>query len=547
MVSSHDDMHTSSLSRVIAGGLTRWVGGITSWLLVAIVAVIAVSALFVTYVFAVGLSIAFSNNTAVQPLFLSSLAALVYVVFLWAALTWARRCSLSTVIAVSLAFALFLSTCYTIVFSTNLNTYPDIVMLDGLASALIEGRMSTFVTASDVTELISGNMSTYWVRVPYQAGGVLLFASIYKLFGVSNLIALQALNVIANMLSIASLIGISVESTYNETERSRNSVVGMTAVISCTFLPFLFSAAFAYTNSIGLCFTLIAFWISSRAWAHPEAIGAYYFSFFCGTAAFCIGIMMKTTLMLLSFAFCLAWMLDSLKTRRVWLLVCIPLALFVSLRASKVPVAILQWMTGCDFGEGQPFLMNIAMGLSWSDQNGLPGWWGSTSFDCYNQTRGDLAAQSAWCRDVIAQRVRSWFDDPRGAVRFFAIKLTTEWLEPSYMTLWFSERAAQPRLPLMEIAVHGSLPNQRLVILLDGMQTGLYALSSLGLMEVAHKAWQRSCESSWLLLAGSVFSGCICYLLWEAQSIYTLPFVFLVLPFCAMGAARVFPAHDTEL
>ena len=512
----------------------------TAWSLAAIMVVIAIAASLVTYVFAVGFTVASGEKAVVRSLVLSAIAALIYLVFLRIALSWARRHKLSTVVAASMTFALAVSITYTTVFSTNSNTYPDIKMLDSLASALVEGRLDVFVNASDVTEVISGNVSTYLVRVPYQAGGVLAFAAVYELFGTSNLIALQALNVLTNMISIASLVGISAEATRNEEKEQRDCIVGMTAVVSCTFLPFLFSAAFAYTNSIGLCFTLVAFWLSSRAWAHPEKGSAYSLSFLCSMLAFSIGIMLKTTLMLLSFAFCLAWALDCLKTRRIWLLACIPLALLASLKASRIPVIILQWMTGRDFGEGQPLLMNIAMGLSWSNQNGLPGWWGSTSFDCYNQTGGDMAAQNAWCKDVIAQRVRSWFEDPHDTARFFAIKLTTEWLEPSYMTFWFSECAAQPRSPLMEIAIHGSVPNRCLVVLLDGMQTGMYALSSLGLVELARKAWRRASDTSLLLLAGSIFSGCACYVLWEAQSIYTLPFTFLMLPFCAVGAYRAF-------
>ena len=198
---------------------------------------------------------------------------------------------------------------------------------------------------------------------------------------------------------------------------------------------------------------------------------------------------------------------------------------------------------GVRLGEGQPLLTNVAMGLEWSDVSDLPGWYGNTAFDCFNECEGDMGRQGAWVSDMISHELAGFAADPAYAVRFFAHKLATEWLNPSYMALLFSRRC----LPGMRDAglISGSVDSggkgYKLVLaVLDGMQTVLYGLCAAGFALVVRAGrGGRQMGTARLMLCGMALCGFLCYVFWEVQSMYVLPFVVAMLPVAGSALVRV--------
>ena len=444
------------------------------------------------------------------------------------------------VVVAAMGFALVAQIAWTAIFMTGTSHFHDTVQLDAIARALIEGDESMFMSASEWVGPISGEGPGYLIRVPYQAGAVLLFAAVYAVSGTGNLAAIQCLNIAANMISLAAVIGTVREAARasGQDESVVDRVMKATAIAACSFLPFLMSATFVYSNAAGLALATLSIWLSAWAWSHDLSPARELACLAGAGTLLSAAVMAKTTLVLLAFALVPAWCLHLLRRKRPVTILAVLLVLAAVTQAKNLPIAVLESMTATDLGEGQPLAANIVMGVSWSDSTGLPGWYNDAAMDCWNETDGSMAAQSKWCREKLAERAAEWGRDPAGAAAFLGEKLATEWLDPTYQAMWFSqtnmdEQHWREAAAIGTVGRRASLP---LLVVTDGYQTALYLLAAAGLARTCLRAARRRATVAELLVAGIAFVGVATYALWEAQSMYILPFALLLLPAAASGA-----------
>lgn len=535
------------MCEVVARLLQRFVGVPVAAIMCLVMALLAVASVFVTVypLYQDSLMRVSEFGELGVPWQLVAPAAIAVAwcaVLAWLAARVLPRFSVRAVTVASLAVALVVQAAWTTAFMTNYNNFADVVQLDTLATSLLRRDPEGFVGIDDWVFPYAGEASGYLLRTPYQAGGVLLFAAMYRLFGTGNMCSIQVLNVVMNEVAVLATIGIAREVAAGDD--CGESVVKTTAVLVCSFVPFLMSATFVYPNACGFALALCACWASARAWREAELgrlraclalVGSFLLMW--------VATMAKATVVLMAIVLAVAWCLHALRSRRLWEGAVAALGLVLCLNASWLPVAVVEARTGVRLGEGQPLLTNVVMGLEWSDVSDLPGWYGNTAFDCFNECEGDMGRQSVWVRDRISGRAAELAADPAYAAGFFGRKLATEWLDPSYMALLFSRRC----LPSMGDAglISGSVDSggkgYKLVFaVLDGMQTVLYGLCAAGFALVVRAGrGGRRVGTTRLMLCGMALCGFACYVFWEAQSMYVLPFVVAMLPVAGTAMARV--------
>lgn len=453
------------------------------------------------------------------------------------------RLPVRRVVVASMALALVAQVAWTAIFMTGVSHFHDTVQLDALATALLRGDGSMFVSVSEWSGPVTGEGPSYLIRVPYQAGAVLLFAGVYALFGTGNLAAIQCVNVAANMVTVAAVVGISREAA-RATGRDADGVDRATkaaAVGACAFLPLLMSATFVYSNSVGLALASLSMWLSAWAWGRGLPAGRDVACLAGAGILLALAAMAKTTLVLLALAIVPAWCLHLLRGRRPAGLVVAAAVLVAVMQAKAVPIAALESMTGTDLGDGQPLAANVVIGLSWSDSTGLPGWYNDAAMDCWNETDGSMGEQSAWCRERLSERLSEWAGDPVGGAAFLGEKLATEWLDPTYQAMWFSQTNMDEGhwTEAAAVGAVGRRASVPLLVLMDGAQAVLYALAAAGLAMTCARAARRQTTVAELLLAGTALVGIATYALWEAQSMYAMPFALLLVPVAAAGAERL--------
>ena len=320
---------------------------------------------------------------------------------------------------------------------------------------------------------------------------------------------------------------------------------GAFTVIVATSVPLLMFATFVYPNAVGFFFTVCGTWMIAegfrlqKVWASSLAIVGGFL--ICG-----IGIVFKSTYQILVLAALVAVIFAVWHNRRVWQLVVSFLSAVAAFFVSKLPVYVVQTWTGQKFGKGMPMSSWIAIGLGQPD-NMPAGWWSRFAIDAFERTGNDYALQSQISNDFVRNRLAFFAGNPSDGLNFFTNKLASEWAEPSFMTSLYSE--------LGESANHFSglgsflLLGKGADVLLrfeNVAQTVVYFLAIIGVIGLVHSLMKErslGADSSQVftrvLLCASFIGGFLCYLFWEAKSIYTLPFFLLLFPVAAYGIQNI--------
>lgn len=308
-----------------------------------------------------------------------------------------------------------------------------------------------------------------------------------------------------------------------------------------TSIPFLMFPAFAYTNVAGLFFIILATLAAVKITQQQHYAAAIGWTTTC-FAVSALAIMVKGTVIVFLIAFTLVLSICALRSRLFWLIPLNFILLFAANKASGLSIPIVEHMVGQHFGSGLPQLSWIAIGLTRASmETDMPGWWNASAIETYIAMNGDAALQSDAAKQTIAASLSHFINAPVEALRFFVQKIASEWSEPSYQTLYYSaltERRANGTIASR--ALYGST-NNVLLSFENVHQSIVYLFSALVLGHIFRQIRHHDIDSSntvfnTTLLFAMIFLGGIgCFLIWEAKSIYVLPFAIMLIPLAACG------------
>ncbi len=219
-----------------------------------------------------------------------------------------------------------------------------------------------------------------------------------------------------------------------------------------------------------------------------------------------------------------------------------------------------------------------------------PGGWSNHANSVWEFSGQDSEVQNELALSYIAEDLVAFASDPAYAARFFSIKLATEWADPTYQALYYLSMCGMPsgaRPNPADISQPFGAVSAVVTFVLDGYQTVEFA-AVFGFLVWSARKWGRAaavrdaegaepatsdveknapslqgdcpsvstpqderaaglaqtgleCAGAYapneavLLLAATFFTGFGCYLLWEAKSVYLLPYAIVALPLAAAG------------
>ena len=430
--------------------------------------------------------------------------------------------------------------------------------------------------AGGVTSLFRGPYRTlfydarlYFSCYPFQATFFWLLYGLRLAFGDLAFMAFQVLSALSTSLGVWALMSLVGSLTSSAGARR----VAWVLVALC--LPMYWLSTFLYGNAMG-CGLALAF-LAMQARAMGE----------CGRAAagWCAGslvplalaLCVKATFVLFAIGAVLAWLVVALCRGRAWGLVGCVAVVACAHALSGLPFSVLRAASGgYEFGEPLTTLNHIELGLRMgagefyvSVDGGVyeyaPGGWSNHANAVWQASGENADVQNEVATHELAADVLGFASHPLSAARFFAVKLATEWADPTYQSLYYLSmcgNAAGARVNPADESTSLGIACARLTNLLDGYQTVTFA-AALGLLVLACRRWGdgqdgpaplevRASRATALLLAAVFFTGCGCYLLWEAKAVYVLPFAIAVIPLASAGLSaalrytnRLFP-HRRE-
>lgn len=425
-------------------------------------------------------------------------------------------------------------------------SYPDSQSLIDAANILLTGNLEQFSPGycpPGSSEMVCVNRNlpsayTYFTYYPFQSGPMLWYLLVFALFGAKNVFAFQVVSAVAITALVAILWRFGASLGLNDVGQSALVVL----IASC--VPLLMFSAFVYPNAVGFFITVAGAAVVSEAfrmkkvWTSALVIVVGFM--ICG-----IGIVFKSTYQIILLATILAVLFAVLRNRRFWQM----LVAFVSAAAafvlSKMPVNLVQHWTGQDFGKGMPMISWIAIGLG-KPENAPAGWWSRFALEAFEATNNDYEQQSQISMDFVKGRLGEFINNPSDGLRFFLEKISSEWAEPTFMTSIYSELGTSSNhfsgLASFLLVGQGS---GMLLKYENVSQTVVYLTALIGLVMLTcaiSRDWGEGGNANRVfvevLLCASFLGGFLCYLLWEAKGIYTLPFYLLLLPMSAFGIQK---------
>ncbi len=424
-------------------------------------------------------------------------------------------------------------------------TYPDPSSLGGAAIELNAGNLDYF-TPNYCTENPTENCHIpgilgfeYFNYYPFQAGPLLWFMMIYKLFGPYNIIAFQVVNafIVTGLAAILWYFG----KALGLNKFGQNAI----ALLMMTCAPLLMFATFVYPNAVGFTFTLAGVALALRG-IKAHRLWTSCVLIFGGFILCGVGILLKSTFVILLMAAVIAIVVTVLFSHRFWQFIPAAVGSVLAMQISKMPAKWLAGITHQHFMD-MPMTSWIRLGLTRADEDGTPGWFSLRVFDPVTQANGNYDVHAMILEEDIKQRIAFFVHNPADAFTFFRMKLLSEWTEPSFMTSLYS-RAGDSGSQFRGIAgaVLGGSAEKPLEHFEDAMQSITYAFALIGVIgfitttvrlrsTMANDHVQHVRIFSRTFFSASFLGGVICFTFWEAKSVYTLPFFLMLLPVAAYG------------
>lgn len=384
------------------------------------------------------------------------------------------------------------------------------------------------IATRDTHELAA---NAYYSAFPYQAVIELIVALAYKIFDARYIRAVQCFQGIMAAATITTAALLTQELFTDK----RVTIVSC-ILLSC-FLPLFFYTTFIYGLITALPFLFAALWEQVR-WIK----GGKFRDGILSALLIALCLLVKSSYSPALIAMSVIWVLHALRERNPRGIILCVLSGILYLCLSKLTVCAITQATGVapQANDQKPSVAFIAMGLTDDPSSLGPGWYNAWTWNPDFPDADSLATAS---RDRVMSRLRSMVADPHAAADFLGRKLLSEWSEPTYQSLFYSNctEAWSPYgpnygrdLPAAINGIYYGATAEVLLNFMDGYQALIYCGALICLLS---KRFTATLEVTAPLLF--VIGGFTLYLFWEAKSQYVMAYVLALVPYASSGLLKL--------
>lgn len=389
--------------------------------------------------------------------------------------------------------------------------------------------------AADLTPFLDGG---YIHRYPHQIGLMYYYLIGLEIFGGTHWIYYTniAWGLLTNY-SIWQLVRLNQRSTPN-------------AQVAAILLPVLFLPhtlfniySYNHTPALALCLTGLVFfqkYLLEQRWLH---IG--------GSTFFLIAaLLIRQNFQIIILAILIVLVLLFFSSPALKRGITIGVIALTFLLPPLVQKATEQTI-GVEIGKGIPAVTWIALGLQDSRTDDvhidiyrkrLPGWFNGYSESLWEQSGHDTETTAQASRALIKELIHTRWNEPGHGVHFFATKVASSWLEPTYQSLFVAYLPGDGDFfsftPLYSL-YEGGHAHQLLTTALRGIAfliflgTGIHTFT-----EIVIRQRQLSAATA---ISIAIFGGFLFHLFWETKSAYIYPYMMLATPLAALSFTQVEP------
>lgn len=399
------------------------------------------------------------------------------------------------------------------------------------ASQAANGNYSS-LSGSDFYNSAYYNGYSYYNFYPFQLGFVFISEIVYRIFGTQSYMPIQIINVICVALAYLGIAKI----TKRIFKRRSVEFIAILLLAGC-FQPILFST-FVYGNIIGMCCAVWASYFLIRYFQSSK----YILLLPCG-ALLVLATMAKYNNMIYLVAFVVMLIVHTVKDKK-WQSIAFALAICVAaVGVNNLIIISYENRAGVKLADGVSQVLYLDMGLNESGM--APGWYNGIALETYKQYQlnGETANAAAW--NDINTRINIFANNPGYAADFFGKKITSQWNEPTFESIWVSEvKSHSSEINAIGKGMYDGSLGQFFELYFNLFIQILYILFVIGIYCLFLKR-KLNIETALLLLV--VLGGFGYHLLFEGKSQYVLTYIVLLIPTAAYGMNTVLEGNFTKI
>jgi len=405
---------------------------------------------------------------------------------------------------------------FTFVFSvtwvkiTHSEPVADRLFVSMIASEFIKGDYSAF------------RVDHYLYQYPYQLGIVAFIELIYRIVGTDYYQAVELLNAIAVCVIFFSLYRIT-KIIFGE----KISKVVLLLLFGCFCA--MFFCTYVYGNLFGLAFASLALWMEL---AFLETSKAKYIvmSIICIS----IGIILKNNYSIVLIAMVTILLINFFKKKDVLYVIFAVLMASSSICSTSALNSYYSIRADVKINEGIPMVTFIAMGLQ-------DGWFGKGTYNKYTVKTYEAAKydekKATEIGDAkIKEQMTYYLQNPIKGLIFFSEKITLQWTEPTYMSIWESNCADNHTEKLSEFtqSMYVGFWHNLVVGFMNFYQSFIWICAAFYII-----VKRKVLNANQMLLAMIIIGGFAFHIMWEAKSQYVIQYFILAIPYAAAGFVEI--------
>ena len=397
----------------------------------------------------------------------------------------------------------------------------DALQLDQIIGDFLRGDYSAMKPG--------GYLDSYPFQIFYVMTGMLL----QLIFGPSNYMVYQLLNVLSIVLTLYFLYEISFELFHDPRVCSMMSVMAFGAMFLYVYATFIYSDIWSFASMTGAAlFTM-------RYFRTRKIRQLVFAGLLCA-----LSVVLKSNAYILMLAMLAALLVDTvrraaLNDRKESLRSLLAAVLILVLvRGSVLCVNTgAERMTGMGLSKGVPASTYFAMGME--EMEGKYGWYDGTNVGLYHNADNQYEAADRLAKEKIHERAEVFRENPKYFVKFYLFKFLSQWADPTCVSMREFEESGRHVDNQSALAV--SLIFGRGSRVLQWIMNVYETLVYLGLCVylLCRVKDRKKLTENEVLLTALIFGGVVFHQLWEASGRYAMRYYICMLPLAAYGMLRM--------
>lgn len=394
-------------------------------------------------------------------------------------------------------------------------------------------QLHVYMAAEDIARGTGERFASgddYFYCSPHQLGLAAIYAFLMKLTGVYSGDLLRVIHAICAGLAVYMGFRIIRELTDDR----RVEILYLLGMLS--FIPLYLYVLFVYGETIGVCGAFCAIWLFLKLNEEASSKNLWYLI----PLALCMAVtyMARKGLMVLWVAMLIVEVLHCMRVRKVMPVLGLAGILAVMLVSQSLMIDLAEKRMDADFGEGVSLVSWIAMGMQEHENPQLPpGSYNGYHVEVYRAAGYDVNAAAEISGQYIAGRLEEWKENPGDFVRFYKMKILSQWNEPTYGAFIMTGLMDEPEKWVTEL-YYGDA-RQGWNKWLDAFQGMTWLLVSgyfICLLSGGAKDEVCAARESVKYLLGLILIGGFCFsVIWETKSRYIYPYAVLAIPCAAIS------------